>query len=67
MKKVNRNIVSVSLPDDAFNRLEDISKSMGLSKSAVLSLLLMNADVIVGVYKVNSDCGSIAEGPAVTV
>lgn len=66
MKKMNRYIVSVSLPDDAFNRLEDISKSTGLSKSAVMSLLLTNADVVVGVDKINSNCGSIAEGPAVT-
>lgn len=67
MKKMNRYIVSVSLPDDAFNRLEEISKSIGLSKSAVVSLLLTNADVVVGVDKVNSNCGSIAGGPAVTV
>ena len=66
MKKKNRYIVSVSLSDDAFDRLESISKSTGLSKSSVVSLLLMNADVVVGVGKVNSDCGSIAEGPTVT-
>ena len=66
MKNMNRYIVSVSLPDDAFNRLEDISKSTGLSKSAVVSLLLMNANVVVGVDKLNSDCGSIAGGPAVS-
>lgn len=66
MKKINRNIVSVSLPDDAFHRLEDISKSTGLSKSAVVSLLLTNADLVVEVDKLNSDCGSIAGGPAVS-
>ena len=66
MKKMNRNIVSVSLPDGAFNRLEEIAKSTGLSKSAVVSLLLTNADVVVGVDKLDSDFGSIAEGPKVT-
>lgn len=66
MKKMNRYIVSVSLPDDAFHRLEGISKSTGLSKSAVVSFFLTNADIVVGVDKVNSDCGSIAEGPTIT-
>lgn len=66
MKKLNRCIVSVSLPYDAIHRLEDISKSTGLSKSTVVSLLLINADVVVGVDKVDSDFGSIAEGPKVT-
>lgn len=66
MKKKNRNIISLSLTDEAFYHLEGISKSTGLSKSAVVSLFLTYGIVVEGGDKFNTDFGSIAEGPKVT-